>query len=77
MYSLGKFLRQRYDKLLGPYYTNKIMEVVSTQYTRTRVSASLVLAGLWPPVGRQIWNEDLPWMPIPVDYKILKREDVR
>lgn len=29
-------------------------------------SASLVLAGLFPPKNNQVWNNDLLWQPIPV-----------
>lgn len=33
---------------------------------RTIVSALAVLASLLRPVGRQIWNENLPWQPIAI-----------
>lgn len=76
MYQLGKFLRTRYDKFLGPIYTDDIMEVHSTGFGRTRKSALLVLSGLWPPTGEQIWNKDLSWLPIEVDYKLHPDDNV-
>lgn len=75
-YHLGQFLRKRYNDFLGPYHMDNIMEIRSTGFGRTRKSALLVLAGLWPPVGEQIWNEELLWNPIPVDYKIQIEDDV-
>lgn len=75
-YKLGQFLRNRYDQFLGDYITENILEIRSTGFRRTRCSALLVLAGLWPPRGEQIWNKDLPWQPIPADYKLQPDDDV-
>lgn len=68
-------MRRRYAKLLGDgsYSTDKVF-TVSSAVDRTINSASLVLAGLFPPQNNQIWNEDLPWQPIPV-YAIPHRTD--
>lgn len=52
------------------------MDVRSTGFPRTRMSAQLVLAGLWPPSEKQKWHGDLPWLPIPVDYKPYEEDDV-
>jgi len=64
-YQLGKFLRRRYDKFLGPYSPKKL-HVLSSDYDRTINSANLVLAGMFPPADNQIWNKDLLWQPIAV-----------
>lgn len=42
------------------------MFTLSSELDRTIDSASLVLAGLFPPHNHQVWNEELPWQPIPV-----------
>lgn len=75
-YRLGQYLRERYDGFLGPCHMDEIMEIRSTGFGRTRKSALLVAAGLWPPRGEQIWNSQLPWQPIPVDYKLQPDDDV-
>lgn len=64
MYNLGKVLRQRYDKFLG-VYTPDIVEAWSSNVNRTKTSLQLVLAGLFPPVGLQKWDDGLNWQPIP------------
>lgn len=38
------------------------------------MTASAFLAGAFPPSGKQIWNKDLPWMPIPI-YSIPPDQD--
>lgn len=38
----------------------------STDFDRTLMSAEANLAGLYPPAGRQMFNPNLTWQPIPV-----------
>lgn len=76
-------MRRRYEKLLGDgFYSPDKVFTVSSALDRTINSASLVLAGLFPPQSHQVWNQDLPWQPIPVysipvnsDY-LIKAENV-
>ncbi|XP_038049005.1 prostatic acid phosphatase-like isoform X2 [Patiria miniata] len=71
-YELGKWLRQRYvtdSRLLNSSYVRTEIHVHSTAYDRTLMSAQSNLAGLYPPQGRQMWNEQLSWQPIPVFTK--------
>ncbi|XP_071949934.1 prostatic acid phosphatase-like isoform X1 [Antedon mediterranea] len=65
-YDLGKFLRTRYDDFLNETYKRSQFVVRSTDVDRTLMSAQCNLAGLYPPVGHQKWNPELPWQPIPV-----------
>lgn len=74
-FELGKYLRQRYAKLLGDgSYSPDTVFTVSSALDRTINSASLVLAGLFPPQKHQVWNQELLWQPIPV-YVIPQSED--
>lgn len=41
----------------------------STDFDRTKMTALLVLAGIYPPPTVQKWDEDLNWMPIPYDFE--------
>lgn len=66
MYSLGIKLRKRYSHFLREIYSPKDIYVVSSDHDRCLMSAELCLAGLYPPVGEQLWNSDLQWQPIPV-----------
>lgn len=67
-YQLGKLLRERYDKFLGHIYKSDILEMTSTDYDRTKISALLVLAGLYPPEKSQLWNDQLKWLPMPYNF---------
>lgn len=67
-FKLGEFLRKRYDNYFGKIYTPSIVKARSSDYDRTKASLELVLAGLFPPKGIQIWNPHLEWQPIPSEY---------
>lgn len=75
-YLLGRFLREQYGNFLGDTYTEDKLYVRSTDVSRTKMSAQLVLAGLMPPNSEQTWNPELGWQPIPVIYKSAEEEDV-
>lgn len=65
-YELGQFLRKRYDGFLSAKYHENYTFVRSSDVDRTLMSAQANLAGLFPPQGRDLWNPDLHWQPIPV-----------
>ncbi|XP_046419850.1 venom acid phosphatase Acph-1-like [Neodiprion fabricii] len=65
-YKIGKMLRDRYNDFFGPNYLPDEIYARSTAMHRTQMSLQLVLAGLFPPIGQQIWNPDLPWQPVSV-----------
>lgn len=75
-YNLGKYLRRIYGDFLGDIYTEELVEMRSTYLSRTRMSAQLVSAGMWPPAEEQKWHPTFPWQPIPVYYKEKDEEDV-
>lgn len=65
-FSLGEFLRRRYNKFLGNEYSPNKIFAQSTDVDRCLASAQLVLAGLYIPSGDEIWNNQVLWQPIPV-----------
>nr|CAH7742758.1 unnamed protein product [Callosobruchus chinensis] len=65
-YKLGQWLRKRYNCLLSPIYSTSELLVRSTDKDRALMSAYATLAGLYPPQGFQVWNDELAWQPIPV-----------
>ncbi|KAI4458926.1 acid phosphatase-related [Holotrichia oblita] len=66
-YRIGGALRERYNDFLGSYTLNKVYTLTSP-FKRTKISALLVLAALFPPVGIERWNHRLNWQPIDYDY---------
>lgn len=74
MYKTGEYLRRRYKKMLGEYYTPNKVYIHSSDYDRTLMSAQLLLAALFPPVGDEIWNDGLNWQPIPVHSRPITQE---
>ncbi|XP_014285505.1 prostatic acid phosphatase [Halyomorpha halys] len=67
MYEFGKTLRMRYHGFLSEYYSPEELYVISSYAPRCQMSAMTLLAGLYPPIGKQVWNKDLLWQPIPVN----------
>ncbi|XP_058806641.1 prostatic acid phosphatase-like [Phymastichus coffea] len=70
---LGKWLRNRYSHILPLKYSLYDIYVISTDVDRTLMSAEANLAGLYPPIGGEIWDIK-KWMPIPV-HTIPENED--
>ncbi|XP_044259333.1 venom acid phosphatase Acph-1-like isoform X1 [Tribolium madens] len=67
-FKLGQLLRQKYDYFLGDIYTSDVVKAYSTDFDRTKMTALLALAGLFPPSKSQKFNDNLAWMPIPYHY---------
>lgn len=68
LFELGAYLRKRYFSLIGnngSYQRDKIY-VQSTDVDRTLMSASLNMAGMFPPADDQVWNENLLWQAVPI-----------
>lgn len=40
------------------------------------MSALLLLAGLFPPDPSQVWDEELKWNPIPINFETAKNDHV-
>ncbi|XP_050428309.1 prostatic acid phosphatase-like [Adelges cooleyi] len=65
-YECGRRLRKRYIKFLPVTYNMSFILVQSTDTDRTAMTASTFLAGAFPPFGKQVWNKELQWIPIPI-----------
>lgn len=48
----------------------------STDVDRALMSAESNLAGFYPPKGKDVWNENVPWQAIPVHTMPEKQDDV-
>ncbi|KAF7266416.1 venom acid phosphatase Acph-1-like [Rhynchophorus ferrugineus] len=66
-YAIGTALRSRYDSFLTKTWNINYLDVRSTNTNRTKMSALLMLAGLYPARTTQIWSS-LLWLPIPYNY---------
>lgn len=65
-YEFGQYLRNEYSYFLNQSYNYQHVRCQSSDIDRTLMSAYSVLAGLYPPQGAQVWNENITWQPIPV-----------
>lgn len=65
---MGKSMRSRYYDFITPYnaYVEADLKAVTVNLDRCFETAALLLAGLYPPKGRQIWNHKLRWQPVPI-----------
>lgn len=54
---------------MGNVYHDGIIKATSTSLPRTKMTALLILAGLFPPTMSERWSREIPnWQPIPYDY---------
>ncbi|XP_018579599.1 venom acid phosphatase Acph-1-like isoform X2 [Anoplophora glabripennis] len=67
-FSIGTALRKRYNNFLGEYYYPQVVEALSTDYNRTKMSLQLVLAGLFPPRKEDMLQPNIYWQPVPYNY---------
>ncbi len=59
-YEFGQDLRRsKYSNFLNENYNRENVYVRSTDYDRTLVTVSSILAGLYPPNGEQKWNNEI------------------
>lgn len=72
----GEWLRQRYNSFLGDTYSPDYLKAQCTDVDRTKMSSQLMLAGLYPPKGDQVWNLNLLWQPIPLTVEPLKYDQL-
>lgn len=63
---MGQYFRRRYDKILGGRYSPNKVYIRSSDCDRAITSALANLAGMFPPTDDEIWNDNIPWQPIPV-----------
>uniref|UniRef100_V5I8Q3 acid phosphatase n=1 Tax=Anoplophora glabripennis TaxID=217634 RepID=V5I8Q3_ANOGL len=73
-YGLGKWLRERYVDFLPVSYNKNDIKIHSSNVDRCLMSAESNVAGLYPPEGNQVWNDQLKWQPIPI-HTTPKTED--
>ncbi len=66
MFNLGKLFRERYSVFLPELYYSSDIQVLSSYTDTCLMSASVLLAGLYPPHKFQIWNPHVLWQPVPV-----------
>lgn len=75
-YQVGQYLRRRYNDLLSKLYLRDEVQVRTTNFERTKMTALCVLAGLYPPEELQQWHPSLMWQPIPYDTLPVETDDL-
>jgi len=66
-YSLGKFLRTRYDHLIDRAFFPAEVKAYSSSAERCQQTLQSVMAGFFEPKGRSMWNDNLAWQPVPYE----------
>lgn len=77
LYEQGKWMRRRYNRFLGDWYHPDVVHVQSTDVDRTKMSAMLTMAGMWPPSAEQQWSDEMPnWQPAAIDSQPLNQDNL-
>ncbi|OQV19485.1 putative Testicular acid phosphatase-like protein [Hypsibius exemplaris] len=66
-YSLGKFLRKRYGRLVPAEFNPSQVKAYSSSAERCQMTLQTCMAGLFPPQGRQEWSNSLHWQAVPYE----------
>ncbi|XP_056630238.1 prostatic acid phosphatase-like [Diorhabda sublineata] len=75
-FKFGKWLRKRYNNFLPEIYSEEDIYIMSTDVDRTLMSAEANLAGLYPPVGKEIWDKNMKWVPIPIHTRPVQLDPI-
>ena len=78
-FDFGTQLRKKYNDFLSKSYSRNEVFVMSTDYDRTLMTVSSLLAGLFPPEDYQQWGNDslgMVWQPIPIHTNDVKNDNV-
>nr|XP_026487653.1 venom acid phosphatase Acph-1-like [Vanessa tameamea] len=73
---VGEYLRNRYNDSISQLYLPDEISVRTTDYARTKMTALVVLASMYPPQAAQKWNPELNWQPIPYDTMEWNNDDL-
>lgn len=65
-YQYGQYLRQRYAGFLNSQWHMDEAYAQSSNEERALQSGLSVLAGLYPPVGVEVWSSNINWYPVPL-----------
>lgn len=66
MHHVGQWLRKRYSKFLSESYKPDEFYAHSVDFERCYMTGEATLSGLYPPVGKDVWNKHISWQPIPI-----------
>lgn len=66
LYELGQTLNTRYKLLIDEHFSINDVYVRSSDADRCHMSGASLLAGMFPPSSKQIWNKNLLWQPVPI-----------
>ena len=77
-YELGRWLRVRYNTLVGPDWVPEELVVRSSDTDRTLMSAACNLAAFYfPKHDDERFDKHLPWMPTPIHTVPVPQDKVR
>ncbi|XP_045465282.1 testicular acid phosphatase homolog isoform X3 [Harmonia axyridis] len=66
MHHVGKWLRRRYSSFLSEIHTPSEIYAHSVDFDRCYMTAEATLAGLYPARGKEVWNNNIRWQPVPI-----------
>uniref|UniRef100_A0A1I7X610 Histidine acid phosphatase n=1 Tax=Heterorhabditis bacteriophora TaxID=37862 RepID=A0A1I7X610_HETBA len=65
-YQVGSYIRDYYGPFFNYTYRPSEVHIWTGKDNRTVASALALVAGVYPPIGAQIWNATLNWQPVVV-----------